>query len=150
MKEKIIVVGMVLTFILFGSVIPFKKVSYSMCSISGSKKYVHNYFLFKTVEEIKSPLEKWIINNLDKNFRPRYKGYGYNIIYLQGRSIGCGTPPNIYSIAYYLDGIIKSSTNTEISNLVKTLTNGSVDAIGKALEEASERYHDYLDEINNE
>ena len=127
MKRKTITSLLILCALIFiAPLVKNKTVTLSMCKITGSTKYISDYYFFKSVDIKESALETWLKTNLDKDFKPKYHVYGVHNVYLfGGDSRSCGTPPQIFSIRPLMREIVANNSDDQLEALVKTIESGT-------------------------
>lgn len=114
---------------------PIETSSY-MCEFSGSRKEKTDFYFFETEKVNKSSLEIWIIKNLDKDFKPKYKFCGSTSKSIFGRElIACGAGPEISNLTYFIDEVIKKPSQEEIIAIINIFKTGtSEEKLNKVLE----------------
>ena len=108
-----------------GPLIPYKKVTYSVCPISGSMR-THVVWLgcFEGEERVMMPLEKWI-KRREPDFEPEWRHLSTNVHFLLGRSFGCSRAPAVHRLRPLQDLLIKNLTEEQLGGLIAVLRKGA-------------------------
>jgi hypothetical protein len=133
----VVVLGLLILFT--GPLIPYKRVDHWTCPVSGSTRTLTTWLgcIHREVV-VPSVLESWILRR-EPGFRPQWKFASTQTHYVMGFSCGTSGQPPIFMLRPILDRVVQDSTDEQLSSLVSTLKNGTVEQQRRAVQEAADR-----------